>query len=82
MKKGKKIIDDWKKPLEEILSNEFNIEPEKIIEWNPSQYGWKFQRGNVYISIDLFPQGLNSKIYFVSLSISRFNYSSLSHKLK
>ena len=71
MGNGKKVIDEWKNSLQEILGGKFNIELVKIVEWNPSQYGWRFERGNVSISINLFHRGLNSKIYFVSLGISR-----------
>jgi hypothetical protein len=82
IKEAKKIVDEWKNSLKEILAGEFSMEPVKIVEWNPSQYGWTFERGDVTISIDLFSRGLNSKMYLVSLGISRFNYNSIIHKLK
>jgi hypothetical protein len=82
LKEGKKVVDNWKNSLQNIFGNSFNFESMKIEEWTVSQYGWRFESGNVFISIDLFPCGLNSKVYFVSLDISRYKFDSFSHKLK
>lgn len=72
LKKAKAVVDEWKTSLKNILGNEFNVELVKVVKWNPSQYGWTFQKGNLWVSVDVFPSKFNSTMYDVALAINRF----------
>ena len=72
-KNGKRIVNEWQKRIKLILSESFKSAEAKIEQWNPSKYGWKFNCGNVLVSVDLFPNDISSSLCWVCLGITYFS---------
>lgn len=71
-KKGRKIVDDWKKKIYAAKVGDFKLKELKIVNWNPAKYGWKFDYGNLWVDITLYPNSENSSFYSVGISILYF----------
>jgi hypothetical protein len=71
-KQGKKIVDEWKDKILPFVGSSFKLKESRIADWNPAVYGWKFERGNVYIDIILYRDKYsNSSLCAVVFSIAR-----------
>ncbi len=64
-KKGQQICDEWKDKLEAILGYKIPARKMKVVDYNPSIYGWDFIAGNLHISVTLmpFPGSKNTRAY-------------------
>jgi hypothetical protein len=78
--KAKKIAAKWKDMLLTILGNSFQLKKKEIVKWNPSIYGWHFERGNLWIDITLFPKD-KSNLCWLTLSITYFHQDYLTNHL-
>lgn len=70
IRKGRKIVDEWADRLRQVLGNGFKEEAVKVVEYNPSRYGWRFIKGNTSIDLDVYPYALESEIFWVSFGIT------------
>ena len=69
---GKRMVDEWRDKINFLLGSGFTIEDVKGIEGNPSTYGWNFIKGNLTISIGLYPHKKNTNLNWIGLAVYVF----------
>lgn len=72
-RKGKKLIEEWQQKIASCLGTSFKVEKSKVVYWNPTKGGWIFRRGNIQVSVDLFPHGSNSSLFLIVLGVTDFS---------
>ena len=70
LRKGKILADRWKQRIQTAIGTGFIVAPYKYVNYNPSQYGWKFSRTGFNIYIDVYPSS-DTKLYRVYLSFAQ-----------
>jgi len=66
--KAKRIADEWKEKLHAAAGGQFTVEKYKVVDYNPSKYGWSIVDKNMTISIHVFGPKDTGYIVFLSLS--------------
>jgi hypothetical protein len=73
-KKGRKVVDEWKDKIYSIVGGSFQLTKAKVVDWNPNILGWKFERGNLWIDVNLFPYKYKDYSFCtVVFSVTYFN---------
>ena len=69
---GRKTLNELRDKINSVLGNGFDIEEIKSSDGNPSKWGWGFSKGNVIVSIGLFPHKKDASLNWIGLAISVF----------
>ena len=77
LKSGKKTADEWKDKVFSVIGSGFVLEETKIVNWNPSIYGWDFRKGNVSIGLRIFPYPQQTNLSWVAFDITVSHFENL-----
>jgi len=76
-KRGKKIVDEWVEKISPILGSSYKLDKTELASFRPTKYGWEFKKGNMSVSLDVYPESERSSKYWVSFGIAYFHLKSL-----
>ena len=71
LKPAIKLADEWSSTLRGILGDEFKLIATKIVDYNPSKHGWKFEKEDLWINVDVYPSGPDSTFFWVAFGITQ-----------
>ncbi|HKB44241.1 MAG TPA: hypothetical protein VKC90_07620 [Chitinophagaceae bacterium] len=68
---AKRMLQEWKKKLNFLLSHGFESKKYEKKPWNPSEDGWTFSNGDLTVTLNLYSKMGTSSSYFIYLSVSK-----------
>jgi hypothetical protein len=66
-RKGKKIVEEWKDKLRDILGGSYNVKEMEIKPWNPARAGWKLSHRRQDVYVIMFPKPFKPSSFIVTL---------------
>ena len=82
LNEAKKIADEWKNKVEKAIGPLSSAVSYKIVAYNPSAYGWRFNCDGLTIAIDVFSISKNRNLSFVTMEFFPINKSAINSGIK